>query len=51
MSEELTNNTTYYSNSIETEILMKFKEIAKRDDRTIKYLLNKLIKKYVQENY
>ena len=51
MSEEPNKNMTGYANSIETEILIKFKEIAKRDDRTIKYLLNKLIKQYVQENY
>lgn len=40
-----------YANLIDKEILDKFKEIAKRDDRTQKSLMNKIIKEYVEANY
>lgn len=40
-----------YANLIDKEILDKFKELAKRDDRTQKSLMNKIIKEYVEANY
>ena len=42
---------TNYQNRIETDILNKLKEIAARDDRSQNYLVNKIIREYVEKHY
>lgn len=44
-------NIISYTAKIDKDVLTKFKEIAKRDERSQQSLMNKLIKDFVEANY
>lgn len=44
-------NIISYTAKIDKDVLTKFKEIAKRDERSQQSMINKLIKDFVEANY
>lgn len=44
-------NFKYYGFVLDSNVLGKLKEIAQRDGRSQKYLVNKILSDYVKANY